>query len=70
MVAGMASIRTIVVDDEKPARMRLLELLRLRFDVQVVGLQDFKQFAQVLNDQIRLGRPQIVERVVAREHRA
>jgi two-component system LytT family response regulator len=32
-----AAIRTIVVDDEKPARMRLLELLRREPDVEVVG---------------------------------
>ena len=33
----MATIRTIVVDDEKPARMRLLELLQREPDVEVVG---------------------------------
>ena len=31
------SIRTVVVDDEKPARVRLLELLRRHPDVEVVG---------------------------------
>lgn len=33
----MSNIKTIVVDDEKPARMRLLELLRRETDVEVVG---------------------------------
>jgi two-component system, LytTR family, response regulator len=33
----MGIIRTIVVDDEKPARMRLLELLSREADVEVVG---------------------------------
>jgi two-component system LytT family response regulator len=33
----MASIRTAVVDDEKPARVRLLELLQRQSDVDVVG---------------------------------
>src|SRR5262245_41965728 len=33
----MSSIRTMVVDDEKPARVRLLELLRRHADVDVVG---------------------------------
>ena len=33
----MASIRTMVVDDEKPARVRLLELLQRQPDVDVVG---------------------------------
>ena len=33
----MVSIKTIVVDDEKPARVRLLELLRREADVEVVG---------------------------------
>jgi two-component system LytT family response regulator len=33
----MGVIRTIVVDDEKPARMRLLELLQREPDVEVVG---------------------------------
>jgi len=33
----MVSIRTIVVDDEKPARVRLLELLNREADVEVVG---------------------------------
>ena len=33
----MTSIRTAVVDDEKPARVRLLELLRRQSDFDVVG---------------------------------
>ena len=33
----MVSIKTIVVDDEKPARVRLLELLDREADVEVVG---------------------------------
>ena len=33
----MSSIRAVVVDDEKPARMRLLELLQRETDVEVVG---------------------------------
>jgi len=33
----MTSIRTMVVDDEKPARVRLLELLRRQPDVDIVG---------------------------------
>src|SRR5262245_54479784 len=33
----MANIRTMVVDDEKPARMRLLELLQRHSDFDVVG---------------------------------
>jgi two-component system LytT family response regulator len=34
----MSTIRTIVVDDEKPARMRLLELLSREADIEVVGV--------------------------------
>jgi two-component system LytT family response regulator len=34
----MPAIRTIVVDDEAPARVRLLELLRRDADVEVVGV--------------------------------
>src|SRR5213593_1983225 len=33
----MGSIRTIVVDDEKPARVRLMDLLQQESDVEVVG---------------------------------
>jgi len=33
----MTSIRTVVVDDEKPARVRLLELLQRQSDIDVVG---------------------------------
>src|SRR5262245_33176147 len=33
----MKSIRTIVVDDEKPARVRLTELLQREDDVELVG---------------------------------
>jgi two-component system LytT family response regulator len=33
----MVKIRTVVVDDEKPARVRLLELLQRESDVEVVG---------------------------------
>ena len=33
----MANIKTMVVDDEKPARVRLLELLQRQPDVDVVG---------------------------------
>jgi two-component system LytT family response regulator len=33
----MAPIRTLVVDDEKPARMRLLELLQREPDIEIVG---------------------------------
>jgi two-component system, LytTR family, response regulator len=36
-VRRMTPIRTIVVDDEKPARVRLLELLQRQRDVEVVG---------------------------------
>src|SRR5690349_6187839 len=31
------TIRTVVVDDEKPARVRLLELLQRQSDIDVVG---------------------------------
>ena len=34
---GMERIRTLVVDDEKPARTRLLELLRREPEIDVVG---------------------------------
>ena len=34
---GMDRIRTIVVDDEKPARMRLIELLQREPDVELAG---------------------------------
>ncbi len=34
----MTSIRTIIVDDEKPARVRLTELLQRETDVEVVGV--------------------------------
>lgn len=33
----MSSIRTVVVDDEKPARVRLTELLQREPDVEMVG---------------------------------
>ena len=33
----MVNIKTIVVDDEKPARVRLLELLQREADVEVIG---------------------------------
>ena len=33
----MTTIRTVVVDDEKPARVRLLELLQRQPDIDVVG---------------------------------
>ena len=36
-------------------RMALLEPLRLRFEVQLVLLQDVPQLAQVLHDNVRLG---------------
>ena len=34
---GMDTIRTMVVDDEKPARMRLIELLQREPDVELAG---------------------------------
>src|SRR6266849_5278133 len=34
---GIDTIRTIVVDDEKPARMRLIELLQREPDVELAG---------------------------------
>ena len=34
----MANIRTLVVDDEKPARLRLLELLRREPDIEIAGV--------------------------------
>jgi two-component system LytT family response regulator len=33
----MSTIRTVVVDDEKPARVRLTELLQREPDVEMVG---------------------------------
>ena len=36
-MGGMPSIRAIVVDDEKPARVRLTELLQREADVELVG---------------------------------
>ena len=33
----MSRIRTVVVDDEKPARVRLTELLQRESDVEVIG---------------------------------
>jgi two-component system, LytTR family, response regulator len=53
----MGTIRTIVVDDEKPARMRLLELLDREPDVEVVGTAADGHEAVEL---IRRSRPDLV----------
>lgn len=53
----MGTIRTIVVDDEKPARMRLLELLRREPDVEVAGTASDGREALEL---IRSSRPDLV----------
>ena len=50
--------------------MAFLEPLRLRFEVKLVLLQHLAQLAQVLHDQVRLRRAQLLQRVVARQHRA
>jgi two-component system, LytTR family, response regulator len=52
----MGHIRTIVVDDEKPARMRLLELLRREADVEVAGTASDGRDAI---DLIRTSRPDL-----------
>ena len=41
-----------------------------RFQLQPVALQDLAQFAQVLHDDVRLAGPQLVQAVVAGQHRA
>lgn len=48
-----APIRTLVVDDEKPARARLLDLLRNRKDVEVVGVGTDGREAMRLIEQLR-----------------
>ena len=48
--------------------MAFLETLRRRFEVQVVLLQDFAQFAQVLDDQVRFRGPQLVQAIISRQH--
>jgi two-component system, LytTR family, response regulator len=53
----MDNIRTVVVDDEKPARMRLLELLRREPDIEVVGTASDGREAL---DLIRTARPDLV----------
>jgi two-component system, LytTR family, response regulator len=53
----MGNIRTIVVDDEKPARMRLLELLHREPDMDVVGTASDGREAL---DLIRSSRPDLV----------
>jgi two-component system, LytTR family, response regulator len=54
---GMDNIRAIVVDDEKPARMRLLELLRREPDIAVVGTASDGREALEL---VRTVRPDLV----------
>lgn len=53
----MASIRTIVVDDEKPARMRLLELLQREAEIEVVATASDGNDAVA---QIRATRPDLL----------
>jgi two-component system LytT family response regulator len=57
LVKSMGLIRTIVVDDEKPARLRLLELLRRDPDVEVVGTAVDGREALAM---IRSARPDLV----------
>lgn len=48
----MASIKAVVVDDEKPARVRLLELLRRETDIEVVGTaSDGREALVVIREQ-------------------
>src|SRR5277367_554454 len=45
----MDNLRVLVVDDEKPARMRLLELLEKQSDVEIVGVgQDGTEAVQLI----------------------
>jgi two-component system, LytTR family, response regulator len=53
----MGQIRTTVVDDEKPARVRLLELLKREADIEVVGTAADGREAV---DLIRAARPDLV----------
>ena len=49
-------------------RMGFLKVFRRRFEAQMVLLQNAAQFAEMLDDQIRLRRAQLLQRVVAGEH--
>jgi two-component system LytT family response regulator len=53
----MGNIRTIVVDDEKPARVRLLELLNREADIDVIGTAANGREAVEL---IREARPELI----------
>jgi len=44
----MTSVRTLVVDDEKPARMRLLELLRRQPDIDVLTASDGQEAVEMV----------------------
>lgn len=44
----MTSVRTLVVDDEKPARMRLLELLRRQPDLDVLTACDGQEAVEMV----------------------
>lgn len=47
----METIRTLVVDDEKPARRRLLDLLEQQQDVEVVGVgRDGREAVELIRD--------------------
>ena len=52
----MTSVRTLVVDDEKPARMRLLELLRRQPDLDVVTASDGHEALEL----VRRASPQLL----------
>jgi two-component system, LytTR family, response regulator len=53
----MGKVRTIVVDDEKPARVRLLELLQREPDMEVVGTASDGREAVAM---VRASRPDLV----------
>ena len=50
--------------------MGLLKMVRVRFEVEIIQLQHPAQFPEMLHDQIRLRRAQLLQRVVAGEHGA
>ena len=51
-------------------RMGFLKIFRRRFEAEIVLLQNAAQFAEMLDNQIRLRRAQLLQRVVAGEHGA
>src|ERR1035437_8445247 len=56
--------------DRDDRRVALLEALALRLEIQVILLQHSAQLPEVFYDQVRLRGAQLLQRFVARQHRA